>query len=119
MLNDLKAAPNKRAKLTHSRGSAKGSNGIALAKDKDKKKGKDHAYDRATISIPTLNDEAASDIELSDEDVQFFSEHAAAATGFAQNLDFNGIQRCAAMSILAQISSFHAGARKKLCACIS
>ena len=40
-----------------------------------------------------LANEVASDSDVSDEDLEFFAEHAAAATGFAQNLDLNGIQR--------------------------
>ena len=92
----------------------------ASTKDKKTGKGKDHAYDRPTIPIPMVADGSASEAEVSDEDLQFFSEHAAAATGFAQNLDLNGIQRCLAlMHLLVSFHLFCIGARRKLYDCIS
>lgn len=52
-------------------------------------KGKERASDRATVPIPFKDD---ADIELSDQDLEFFEEHHGAA-GFLRTLDEKSIAR--------------------------
>ena len=56
---------------------------------KPKGKGKEKAADRATIPIPTHDD----DVDLSDEDLEAFEEFGD-AIGFLSKLDEKGIARC-------------------------
>lgn len=56
-----------------------------------KVKGKERAFQRAFIAIPQV--ENTSNDELSEEELEFFSEHAVAANNFLNNLDEKGISR--------------------------
>ena len=61
---------------------------------KPKAKGKEKAADRATIPIPTYDD----DVELSDEDLEAFEEFGD-AIGFLSKLDEKGIARCVTLTL--------------------
>ncbi|KAF5365756.1 hypothetical protein D9758_003308 [Tetrapyrgos nigripes] len=57
---------------------------------KKKSKGKEKAADRGTIPIPNADDD--EDIQLSDQDLEFFQDHGQSAQ-FLDNLDRKGISR--------------------------
>lgn len=58
---------------------------------KTKGKGKERAYDKGFISIPTAGSDGS---DVDDEDVEFYKEHIGAGA-FLKSLDEKGISRCA------------------------
>ncbi|KAI0798067.1 nucleolar complex-associated protein 3 [Abortiporus biennis] len=73
--------PSKKRKLSTTHGEE--------TKKKAKSKGKDRLADRGIIPIPVRDDD---EVELSDQDIEFFEEHGGAA-GFLKSLDEKGISR--------------------------
>jgi len=57
-----------------------------------KAKGKQRAFERSIIPIPERAEDNEDEEILSDQDVDFFAEHAGAG-GFLQNLDRDGLAR--------------------------
>jgi nucleolar complex protein 3 len=86
-------------KLSH------GSSGAVKAGSKaSKAKGKDHAYDRLIIPIPT-KDGDEEDSTLDEEDTGFMDEYGSAVQ-FLSKLDEKGIARCVAGYSMIIRSSF-------------
>jgi hypothetical protein len=59
-------------------------------KEKEKAPKRERLADSGKIPIPNIQDD---DIELSDQDMEFFEEYSSAAVGFLNKLDRNGIMR--------------------------